>query len=943
MKHRGRILTGFLSTVFFTMLGSAAIADDSEIFFTDINGVIKPNVMLILDVSGSMGTADVDGGRTRIAVMKEATKALLDDMADVNVGLMYFGGNEGGYFSAAVEPIETNRDALKTAVDGLSADGNTPLSETLFESMRYFQGGDPFIRSSTTPGVMSGGKYDSPIAYECQPNNVVLLTDGEPTEDENHQAGMEAEVGACSGNCLDEISEHMRLADMNDDFANDQSIFTHTVGFKTDQPLLLDTATNGGGKYVLADDAESLKTAFKEVFDNVLAQSTTFAAPGIAVNTFDRLNHLDALYFAVFNPAMEPLWDGNLKRYKLGVNTDDATGEKEAVILDVDGNQAVDPATGFFKDGARSWWSPSADGKTVKEGGAASQHATVNSSRNVYTYVNSASQSDLTVSQNAVSVGNKANLPKAVFGDATMTDAEHEALINWTRGADVDGADPSLSRKFIADPLHSVPHLIVYGGTEATPETAVYFGDNQGFIHGINGADGSTHFSFIPEGLLANQATLKTNSQGADRIYGMDGTIVSWVNDDDLDGKINDGNDHAYIYSGMRRGGRDYYALDVTDRNSPAFLWQIRGGAGNFAELGQTWSKPVKTKIDINKKQYEVLIFGAGYDTNQDSVDVRTEDSIGRGLYIVDAETGDRLWWAGPTGSGADLELSELKYSVPASPKVLDVTGDGQANQIYFGDMGGQIFRFDITNTNKVADLVTGGRIADLADTGEANARRFYHSPDLFGMKVGGARYLGLIIGSGYQAHPLNEVIDDRIYMLRIPDVTGAPIDDQGVVQYTAITENDLFDTTDNLIQQGTQTEREAAVKSLNNSKGWYIRLENSGEKVLSTSQTINNEVFITTYEPTPSQNLCAPAAGTSRLYHLSVLDGRAVVNYDGVGGDDNKDLTAGDRPVQLNTIGLPPSPQRMRVEDTDIVCVGAECRTVDSITGVVETYWYEE
>jgi type IV pilus assembly protein PilY1 len=970
MKYFSKILTSVLSTVYFTMAGTAAMAEDTEIFFTDADGEVKPNIMFILDVSGSMGTSDVDG-ETRLKVMKDVTKDLFADMEDVNVGLMVFGGFEAGYFKSAVSPIEDKRDELIASIDALTDGGNTPLSETLFQSMRYFQGEDYFIRywdepytdddgdwvADVQPDVVEDdGKHISPIEYECQPNSVVLLTDGEPTQDTNHEDDFENVLGdgACKGsNCLDEIAGYMWQNDMippgsdpDDEFRGNQRISTYTVGFKTDQTLLEDAASKGNGTYFQANDAEALKGAFDDFFTDVLARSTTFAAPGIAVNTFDRLNHLDSLYFAVFQPDSVPLWNGNLKRYRLGVVTDDVTGDKEAVILDADGNEAVDPATGFFSDVARSWWSPAADGKEVAAGGAASQHEDANTNRNVYTYLTSSKKTDLTSVENSVVPGNS-GITATMLGDSEMSDTDRSALINWTRGMDLDDLDTdgstTDSRKTIADPLHSVPHLIVYGGTEDDPETAVFFGDNQGFIHGISGETGDTHFSFIPEELFSNQAKLKTNKQGENHTYGMDGTVVSWVYDDDFDGQIDDGDDHAYIYAGMRRGGSSYYGLDVTDPDSPSFLWQIAGGVtgGDFVELGQTWSTPVKTKVKIDKTLHEVLIFGGGYDTNQDDVDVRTPDSVGRAIYIVDAETGDRLWWAGPSGSGADFELSDLEYSIPSAPKVIDVTGDGLANQIYVGDMGGQIFRFDITNSNKVDSLVTGGRIADLADSGAADARRFYHAPDIFGIKIGGARYLGLAIGSGYQAHPLDEDIDDRFYMLRMPDVTSPPVDDDGVVDYTALTEASLYDATENLIQQGDSDERVAAAESLGAASGWYIRLTNKGEKVLSTSQTINNEIFFTTYEPTPSTNPCVPAAGTSRLYHISVLDGRAVVNYDGVGADD--ELTAEDRLVELNTIGLPPNPQRMRVDDTDIVCVGAECRTVDSVTGVVETYWYEE
>ncbi|WP_372972604.1 pilus assembly protein [Marinobacter sp.] len=954
-----------LSTAFFTMLGSAAIADDTEIFFTDVDAVVKPNVMLVLDASGSM-TSNKIGDETRLAVMQEATKNLLDSVSDANVGLMFFGGNDGAYFKAPIKPMDdAHRTFLKNKVDEMSGGGNTPLSESLFEAMRYYQGEDIFIRDkdggdyvawpdyarlpqSDVDGVSSGGSFISPIKYECQPNNVVLLTDGEPTSDTNYKSTIESEIGTtCSGNCLDEIADYMWSGDMHTGFSGDQKIVTHTVGFQTSQTLLENTASNGNGSYVQANDASSLEDAFSELFDQVLAQSTTFSAPGIAVNTFDRLNHLDSLYFAVFQPAATPQWAGNLKRYKLGVNVD-ADGNRQAVILDQDGDEAVDPSTGFFKDGARSWWSPSADGKNVKEGGAASQHDTYHANREVYTYLGS--DTDLTDEDNEISVANIGNLSKTLLGDAAMSDDDHKDLINWIRGADIDGEDPARSRKFVSDPLHSVPHLIVYGGTEASPDTAIYFGDNQGFIHGINGSSGETYFSFMPEKFLANQAVLMGGSTSEPKRYGMDGKVTSWVYDDNSDGEISGANDHAYIYAGMRRGGKGYYALDVTNPASPGLLWKIQGGVdgSDFEELAQTWSTPAKSKIKINNKIYDVLVFGGGYDTNQDTVEERkeaTRDTSGRALYIVDAETGDLLWWAGPKDSGADLEIDEMHYSVPSAPKILDVTGNGWIDQIYIGDMGGQLFRFDVVNgAKKAEDLVTGGRIADFAeDNDPAETRRFYHAPDLFGMKVGGKRYLGLIIGSGYQAHPLNETIEDRIYMMRMPDVTAPPLDADGDPSYTAITEADLYDATDNLIQQGTETERSDAADALRDSKGWFIRLERDGEKVLSTSQTINNEVFITTYEPTPSENPCTPAAGTSRLYHISAADGRAVRNYYTADNSDDENLTSEDREKELSTIGLPPDAQRMRVDDTDIVCVGAECMTVDSLTGVVETYWYEE
>ncbi|MFL1455580.1 pilus assembly protein [Marinobacter sp. GN3S48] len=900
--------------------------------------------------------------QTRLEIVKSVAKNLIDSLTGVNVGLMAFNPDDnfptqGGRVYVPVGKVEDVRDDFKAAVDGLGYDTNTPLSETLFGSMRYFAGEEPYLDDNPVAGTVADGKYVSPVEYECQSNNVIFLTDGEPTYDGEptndgyheqemeSRAAMESRVGNCSGNCMDEVADYMNNSDITSGDDMDVNVSTYTVGFDLDLDLLDDAARKGGGEFFLVNDAESLETAFTDVVSSVLAVSTTYVAPGVAVNTFNRLNHLDSLYFSVFQPELSQNWDGNLKRYRLG---------SDGVIYDVNGDPATDPDTGFFRNGSRSWWSDEDDGPDVSKGGAASVHPATNSLRDVYTYLSAAGNTDLTVSANSVDASNT-NLTKALLGDESMSDDDRDQIINWARGADVfdenrDGQTAD-SREYIADPLHSVPHLVIYGGSSESPDTTIFFGDNQGYIHAIDGDSGDTYFSFIPEELLDNQRDLMDDSTiESGKIYGMDSSVISWQHDDDRDGQIDgtDG-DHVYIYAGMRRGGHNYYALDVTNRDVPKMLWTIEGGTGDFAELGQSWSVPVKTKIRIGKNLEDVLIFAGGYDTQQDTVTERTEDSVGRALYIVDAETGARLWWAGPVDSGANLELEELKYSIPSAVKAIDATGDGGTDQIYVGDMGGQVWRFDIMDGEKASDIATGGVIADLAGDDSASNRRFYHAPDLFGEKIGGVRHLGLVIGSGWQAHPLDNVVEDRIYKLQISDVVDPPAhppepnETEGEIDYSLakVTEADLYDTTGNLIGQGDEDEQAQAQTELAAADGWYIRMVRAGEKVLSTSQTVNGELFFTTFEPKPNANPCIPSSGTSRLYHIYVADGQPVVNYDGLGSDT--ELTVPDREVTLNTLGLPPDPQRMRVDGKDVVCVGAECFPVDSLTGVVETYWYED
>lgn len=525
-----------------------------------------------------------------------------------------------------------------------------------------------------------------------------------------------------------------------------------------------------------------------------------------------------------------------------------------------------------------------------------------------------------------------------------MSDAEQKVLIRWIRGEDVmdenGNGQTNDARKFVSDPLHSEPKLIVYGGTKESPDTAIFFGDNQGYLHAVNGETGESYFAFMPAELLKNQKTFMQNSDTvADRIYGMDGSVVSWVKNPTGDVKSDDG-DHVYLYTGMRRGGHSYYALDVTDRSAPKAMWDISGGSGEFVELGQSWSTPVKSKINIDGDVKDVLFFAGGYDADQDNATTRTEDTMGRALYMVDAETGKRLWWAGPKGSNANLKLSEMKYSMPASPKVLDIDGDGLADQVYIGDMGGQIWRFDMNNGSSADTLAYGGRIADFAGDNEASARRFYHTPDLSISRYWGKRYLSLLIGSGYQAHPLNKVIKDRAYMIRIPALFGAPVDpSSGEVAYATLTESDLFDTTDNKIGQGTDDGKLAAEESLAAASGWMIELENTGEKILSSSIVVGGTATFTTYEPAAALSACAPSTGRSRLYSVVLRDGKPARNHDDV--DPDSEPTKEDRDQDVEVPGFP-APKLLRTPEGAFICVGTSCEPVEDNSTFTQTFWRE-
>src|SRR5690606_29995891 len=96
--------------------------------------------------------------------------------------------------------------------------------------------------------------------------------------------------------------------------------------------------------------------------------------------------------------------------------------------------------------------------------------------------------------------------------------------------------------------------------------------------------------------------------------------------------------------------------------------------------------------------------------------------------------TGALLWHGSLDGTHADFPA--MQYSIPARVRVLDFDGDGFADRMYAGDMGGQVWRFDITNGASASNLVAGGVIAQLGAAGLASptlaeTRRFYYAPDV--------------------------------------------------------------------------------------------------------------------------------------------------------------------------------------------------------------------
>nr|WP_255490789.1 PilC/PilY family type IV pilus protein [Spartinivicinus marinus] len=531
----------------------------------------------------------------------------------------------------------------------------------------------------------------------------------------------------------------------------------------------------------------------------------------------------------------------------------------------------------------------------------------------------------------------------SLFGISSANpETERTEILNWVKSR-------------IGDPLHSGLQVITYYKDNSDVnnkklDATAFFGSNLGFLHGFNVSttevttttggkqvtetketsdSGTEQFAYIPSELIKNlkiyrDSEGKTPTQFT-KTYGLDGPIDVWVNDKNHDGDIltgsgvnssADSGEHAYLYAGMRRGGRILYAFDVTNRSTPKLLWKKTHTDSDYSELGYTWSKPKVMKIRWGSSTKVVLVFGGGYVESATSRDIKndtSESTMGRAVYIVDAKNGDVLWWAS-SASGANLSLSNMKYSIPGEISGIDVNGDDLVDKLFASDIGGQIWRFDIPldkTINVDASSIKGGRIANFGSaTNATDARRFFEMPDVsFVQERGQATYFVVAIGSGNRAFPKSDSsINDRFYVFKNYDVFSEPS------SYTTITSSDLYDATSNTIGTATGTTKQNAINALNNKKGWFINLDAaSGEKVLSRSTTFEGILMFTTYSPPSNLGIntssCSGFPADNRLYLINILDGTSFLNAGDVPDPNKRETNHSRTIVKLSAGGIPSTP----------------------------------
>jgi type IV pilus assembly protein PilY1 len=766
--------------------------------------------------------------------------------------------------------------------------------------------------------IESGDYYLTPFTsstgYECTRMYAVNMMFQVSNQDSDNQSEIKASVAqgglgiSINNPDFDDIIEFMRDTDLAPNNSGDTG-YGHWPDVDGNQNLTsyfiaaqVNNTTNGyasaGGTFsalpltepaVLLDD---LRNIFKEI----LSISTTFVAASVPVNVFNRSDIVDNVFIAQFkvDPDGRANWNGNLKKLKLLESTDNL-GSQTLSVVDATNVDAI-ATDGRISYNALTYWTDSAslpvaegdevdgkDGRAIVRGGAGQKipgflagayiigDNNGGNTRTVFTEPTSGT------ALLGLGVTNATTLQSDLGADSV---ADAEELIRWIRGQDVDDldADGDVAEArpwLLGAPLHSRPLPLNYGArggySASNPDIRIFMGSEDGMMHAFRnttsaGAEsGVEDWAFMPRSVMDKMDTLRTNSVGT-HPYTVDGAPAAYVIDEDGNGTI-DGSDTAYLYFGLRRGGKAYYALDVTNPDNPSMLWSI-DKSGDFSELGMTFSSPRVGKVKFGSDATPVIIFGGGYDDDKDNG--ATDDDEGNAIYIVNAVNGSLIWkatYGSTTGSVSSSEYhhSGMVDSIPSDLAALDTNSDGNIDRLYVGDMGGTIWRVDLpegTSDNRnswiVSELANIGR-DDIAGNDKNNDRRFFHRPDFVPSSDEYGAFDGVLIGTGDRADPKDTQADNYFYLIKDRNVLT------GTVAGSAYSQVDFGDVTNTCIED--------AICTADLSNGWKMALEGVGEKALAPAITAFGTVYFTTFLPeggaADAGTSCAPSEGVVCSQHV--------------------------------------------------------------------------
>ena len=388
----------------------------------------------------------------------------------------------------------------------------------------------------------------------------------------------------------------------------------------------------------------------------------------------------------------------------------------------------------------------------------------------------------------------------------------------------------------------------------------LYVGASDGMLHAFNAMTGEELFAYVPNAVIPGLSAL-TSPSYSHRYY-VDGS--PWSADAWLDGQWK-----TVLVSSLGAGGKAVFALDVTDPvnfSSSDVLWEYTDG-----ELGYTIGQVTIARMANGAW---AAIFGNGYESSSKRAQ----------LYIVNLEDGTLIRRI-DTGAGDSSDPNGLSSPIP-----VDVNGDAIADFIYAGDLLGNLWKFDVTDSDAGSWEIAFGSPATPQPLVTAHDASGHPKPITSKPEVGRHPYGGVMVyfGTGKYFETGDDLVGSNpqiqsFYAVRDLGATvnaSTELQEQTILAEQIDFNTRLRVTTNNLVDWTTQ-------------KGWYLDLISpvlgtQGERVITPPILRYGRVIFTTLIPIADP---CKYGGNSWLMELDALTGSRLKKspFD-LNGDDKFD-----------------------------------------------------
>ena len=255
--------------------------------------------------------------------------------------------------------------------------------------------------------------------------------------------------------------------------------------------------------------------------------------------------------------------------------------------------------------------------------------------------------------------------------------------------------------------------------TYANRTKVVYQGSNDGMLHAFDSMYGNELWAYLPNLLFPKLKNLSDKTTFK-HLYYVDATPAS----QDVDFNFTYGKTaptdpsgtdwHTILVGGLGKGGRGYYALDITNPNASTdadvaskVLWEFPNsdltgaGVGNGKNVGYTYGKPLLLKT---KATGWVAMVTSGLNNGSDDADGAGSFGAGTGpggdglghLWVLNPATGKVIKDVA-TSAGSSGNPSNLLY---VTAYARNATIDQTVDFVFGGDMQGNVWVWDFTGAS---------------------------------------------------------------------------------------------------------------------------------------------------------------------------------------------------------------------------------------------------